>query len=174
MDIDRLQKINALAREYVKHGMATSMDEAVRMAEDKFRDAFGERLPNPAAMKAEKQAAQQAAQQASQQPQASSNIDDKSRSVVSELTNIVEAQAKQIELISAKMNEMIKEINDMKEQVEKASKPFTVPQTGADGQTQFKKPQAEAPKNHARTGNYKPGDISVEKFFYSGSGSPRS
>ena len=95
-----------------------------------------------------------------------------------ELTHIVNAQATQLERVSSKMNEMIKEMNEMREKVDKLNRPTAPipaaePDKDGDVQTKFKPPQTDEKKSHARTGAYKPEDVSVDKFFYSGTGGPK-
>ncbi len=79
-----------------------------------------------------------------------------------------------------KINGLIAEITSLKQTVEMLqNSPVTPPlkhKAAESGQTQFKQESSPAPteqkpvagNNHARTGNFKPEDVSVEKFFYYG------
>jgi septum formation inhibitor MinC len=101
--------------------------------------------------------------------------------VIGSITNAVNSQAKQITEISNKINSLIMEISSIKEEIKKLKdSPVTPPLKQKDvreGQTQFKQevptppspPQAQqSMSGHVRSGNYKPDDVSIEKFFYFG------
>jgi DNA polymerase III gamma/tau subunit len=107
------------------------------------------------------------------------------QSILSSLTTTVNNQAKQIEDVTNKINALISEISGLKEELRKIKEsPVTsapLPKKEAkQGQTQFKTEAAPAPApapepekkteggGHARSGDYKPEDVSVEKFFYYG------
>ena len=67
--------------------------------------------------------------------------------------------------IQNKMNEMITEINNLQKQ-KKSSSPVQVPE---EKQTVFKEKDKQKTKPTNRSGDYTPGDVDINEFFYSGS-----
>ena len=81
------------------------------------------------------------------------------------------------------MQSLIADVTSLKEEIQKLkNSPVTPPMKPKQeqaGQTQFKQEAQPAPapkpeekkkegSGHARTGNYNPDDVSIEKFFYYG------
>ena len=170
MDIDKLQRINTLARELMKHGMAGSMDEAVRMAEEKINGA-----PEVSRIK---EAMSDDMISQTQVSQSSDNLAPKEKDAIElkKLKSALDSQSDMINSMAGKINEMVTEFNKLNQEINRL-KTIQVPSTPAvqekktqkGTQTQFR-PQAEEKKEgHARSGNYNSNDVSVEKIFYSGS-----
>jgi len=80
------------------------------------------------------------------------------------LVNIVKEQQNTLNHVIGKMNELIKGYNDLENGVNAVKKQ-------QEQKEEFVKPVVEEPKDkgHARTGNYNPENVSMEKIFYSGS-----
>lgn len=166
MDVDKLQRINTLARELMKHGMAGSMDEAVKMAEDKI-DGSPEVSNIQETMSDDMiTQAQTAASSESPAPKENDSLE------LRKLRNLIDEQNRTISGISGKINELVTEFNRLEQEINRL-KTIQVPSGSDDDkkgtQTQFRPQKTEEKKEgHARTGSYTPEDVSVEKMFYSG------
>lgn len=100
---------------------------------------------------------------------------------VSHITSKVDAHAVRIDELHGKITSLIAEMTGLKEELRKLKEnpvvaPPLKPKAAKEGQTQFKsEPQPVKPAEgkpsgdgHARTGNFNPDDVSIEKFFYCG------
>ena len=146
VDVNKLQKINKLALELKEKQMASSMDEAVSMAEKMIRN--------------DKEVS---CLQSNTQVQKEESTEDslKFRKVNYKLKEHEEL----LIAIQNKMNEMITEINNLQKQ-KKSSSPVQVPE---EKQTVFKEKDKQKTKPTNRSGDYTPGDVDINEFFYSGS-----
>ncbi|MFC1742247.1 hypothetical protein ACFL3V_06960 [Nanoarchaeota archaeon] len=103
------------------------------------------------------------------------------QSAVSRMTNVINAQGKRMDDLNNKVNSLIAEIASLKDELRKVKEnpvvaPPLKPKAAKEGQTQFKESQpAPTPEQkhpdasgHARSGNYKPEDVAVDKVFYYG------
>lgn len=209
-DISRIQKVNSLARELMKHGQASSMEQAIRLAMQQVESGASDfmsniqscQIPEPPSpggficsqdvfsAAASSAAAFPAVDQPVTAPASSAEFDNfhalhnlvsKQQNVVGSMANAVNYQAKQISDINNKINILITEISALKEEIKKLKdSPVTPPlkqKDAKEGQTQFKQeiptppspPHGQQPMSgHVRSGNYKPDDVSIEKFFYFG------
>lgn len=214
-DVSKIQQINNLARELMKHGQAKSMDEAISMAQSQVESGQQPappvtmpEAPSPDApvVNSPEQPAAPAEEPLAPAPeQVPENIEapaadmpndekvsalqdvlDRQQSTLSSVTGTINAYHKQFEMMNNKINGLIAEIASLKQAVEKlANSPVTPPlkpKQADAGQTQFKPENAPAPApapqpapqqqptggGHARTGNFKSDDVSIEKFFYYG------
>ena len=169
MDVEKLQRINTLARELMKHGMAGSMDEAVRMAEEKITGA-----PEVSNIK-ETMSDDMIAQ--TQVSQSADNLAPKEQDMIElrKIKSALDSQANTINNMAGKINEMVTEFNRLNEEINRL-KTIQVPSASAapekkqakGTQTQFRAQPEEKKEGHARSGNYNSDDVSVEKIFYSG------
>ena len=146
MDVNKLQKINQLALELKQKGIASSMDEAVRMAEKMIggdKEVSG----------------LQSTSEAQKEESTEDNLQ------LRKINYKLKEHEDIIIQIQNKMNEMITEINKLQNQRPVSKGPVKVPE---EKQTIFtgEKPK-EKPKN--RSGDYGPGDIDINEYFYSGS-----
>jgi len=168
MDVDQLQKINNLARELMKHGMAESMDEAVRIAEEKIKgkaqvSEIKERVSGDLLTQS-----QVATSADDATPKANEALE------IRKLKVALEDQAKTLGDVGGKINELISGFNDLQQEINRL-KTIQVPASastddkGKPTQTQFRpQPEEKKKEGHARTGNYNPDDVSVEDVFYYG------
>lgn len=178
-DVSKLQKINSVARELMKHGQASSMDEAVRKATLQVESGsvlVQQQMQEQAPVQMPEQQQEEytepeyapeiRAEQPVERPQPASQSPDVAQKLA-EMDN--------------KINRLIAEMTALKDEFRKLKEsPVTPPMRQKDakqGQTQFKQdtapsqqPKQEEKKSegHARSGNYKPDDVSIEKFFYYG------
>ncbi|MFC1753313.1 hypothetical protein ACFL96_07970 [Thermoproteota archaeon] len=167
MDVDKLQRINNLARELMKHGMAGSMDEAVRIAEEKIQGA-----PEVSALKdgvSEDMLSQSQVSQSIENPAPAPQVQDDMD--MRKIKNALDEQARHMSVMSEKINELISEFNSLQQEINRL-KTIQVPakpeeqKTGT--QTQFRPQQEEKKEPHAKVGDYKPDDVAVDKIFYYG------
>ena len=209
-DVSKIQQINSLARELMKHGQANSMDQAISMAQEQVESGSVPKATMPEAPVPET-SAEQPAEGTSVQPTESpapepievvpqnieapasdmgcdekvsalQNVLDRQQSALSSVTGTINHHQKQLEGMNNKINGLIGEIMTLKQAVERVQNspvtPPLKPKAAEQGQTQFKQENAPAPApteqkpasggGHARTGNFSPEDVSVEKFFYYG------
>ena len=194
-DVSKIQNINNLARELMKHGQASSMEEAIKMATQQVE------LGQAPSFEGGEQPQEEPAPEPL--PEMSENVEmpapaegeghgdalhqmrqvlDGQQTGLSRMTNTINALTDQQQKMNEKVNMLIGEITSLKEEVSRLKEspvtPPLRPKAAKEGQTQFKAestppPAPEPPKKedgsgHARSGNYKPGDVSVEKFFYYG------
>lgn len=188
--IEAYQKITNLARELLRHGEAKSMDEAVRIAEAQYRQ-------NPGVFDAQASEQATSPQVMIEEPivhsVASVNDTDglaqENAMLLRKLQYVTANHTQKIEELDKKLMRMLTDMAEMRDAMRKtAESPIMVPRTAAkteaadDGsqQAQLKSKHVpiigapagyEAsvkPRSHARTGNFKPDDVNIEKFFYFG------
>jgi len=191
-DISKYQKINNLARELMRHGQASSMDEAIRKAAQQVESGAADMFKTVSSTVSAESIPEMQESVVLPSHEGASNDDilrqleqliGTQQTAVSRMTGIVNTHSSQIQDMTLKMMSLISEITELKEELRKVKDnpvaPASVrPKDVRDGQTQFK-PGAEIPSNsvrpkpdasggHARSGNYKSEDVSIEKFFYFG------
>jgi hypothetical protein len=191
-DFSKIQKINTIARELMRHSQASSMEEAIRMATTQVESGdIPQYLPGDSASRGASPGAEQLAEmpESVELPKEGVSSDDMIRAVenlvagqqtaVSRMITVVNTHTSQMQGMGERVNGLIAEIASLKEEVRRLKEnPVTPPpmrqKDAKEGQTQFKpEPQAAASSGqpsggHARTGNFKPDDVSIEKFFYYG------
>jgi hypothetical protein len=194
-DFSNIQKINTIARELMRHNQASSMDEAIRMATSQVESGnIPQFLPSGGSSGGHAAEHLPEMQESVMLPKEGVSSDEIIRAVeslvagqqtaVSRMTNVVNAHSGQIQLFSDKINGLIAEIASLKDELRKLKENPVMPppmkqKDAKEGQTQFKpgmeipstsvRPPPEASgSGHARTGNFKPDDVSIEKFFYYG------
>ena len=151
MDVEKLQRINNLARELMTHGMAGSMDEAVRIAEEKIRGD-----PEVSIV--------QQTMQSSQPSQVIPPANDDLQKVM----KLVHEQQTMIGQMGEKINELISEFNGLQEELHKLKTVKVEHSSEPETQAQLR-PQPVVKKDpHARSGAYNPEDVQIEDIFYSG------
>ncbi len=177
MDVETIQKINTLALDLMRQGLANSRDDAVAQAEkiyykgtgnetyDSIRRNMGDSLSSTNVTPSSKSSS-------------SSNASDLPQEKVQE---ILEANTKflvkTIKEFQEKMAQMEKDISSLRSTQtmyrQQATERSQVMETSSATSA---RPAASSPApsptssaaNHPRSGNYKEGDVSIEKFFYMG------
>jgi predicted nuclease with TOPRIM domain len=173
-DIERVKKVEALAKELMRHGLANDIQDALAQAERSIQ------------IKGDiKTTIQQPQQQAQQQVQAPQPTE------LDELKKQLKQHGEIILQLQSKMNEMIGEINKFDKKiseietklssidtsnvhqtvqpqqvVQPAAQPAQPTQQGIIPSNGSKRGEGAAPE--IRTGNYKPGDFNISNIFYSG------
>ena len=197
-DISKLQKINSVARELMKHGQASSMDEAVQKATQQIESgsvleqqpmqeqAQAQEQPMEQQQEpAQEQAVEEARPESAPEPEPAPDMQEHPAEQVMEQPQ-PEAQspdvAQKLAEMDNKINGLIAEMTVLKDEFRKLKEspvtPPLKPKQAKEGQTQFKQESQPAPapkpateersEGHARSGKYKPDDVSIEKFFYYG------
>ncbi len=166
MDVERIQKINSLAVELMRKGLATDRENAVVQAEMVFRDSdpqeyssFRETLKEVKAEAAQKKETVTAADLS--QEQIKEILEKNTKFLVSTIKDFQE-----------KIGNMEKELESLRTKLHYQSIP-TAKEIIVDAPTS--RPKAAEPAKvqasgmHPRSGNYNEQDVSIEKFFYMGS-----
>ncbi len=177
MNVDQIQKINALALDLLRQGLASDREDAVNQAERIYEHRYGDSAT-------QMRQTQQAVQSESQPRPTSSTFSssaatndpelspEKVKEILEKNTNFL---VKTIKEFQERMQAMEKEVSSLRQgmanaRVERMSQP--IPQPGEIPATQtIQRGKSEGPtaSNHPRTGTYKEGEVSIEKFFnYSG------
>jgi len=157
MNIERMQKINEMAKQLVDKGVYEDLTEATRQAEiminkgdSSISSVFG----------TEKEHEEENKPAPSQE--------DDIRIELRKVTYQVNEQSKIISELKNQINSLLSDIEKMK-----TSKPEPVKQNhilekpAEQEQTTLSKESTEK-EPHAKVGNYTPDNVSVEQFFYSG------
>ncbi|GEM_PF-1831470 len=211
MDIEKLQKINMLAKDLMQHGICKSMDEAYRQAGKSIETQNPLSLGNeemiiPEMVSEEKKQDPvsptfhntifaQTTMQPKEQETVPVKEPEQSMYGMFEIRKLKEQVAMlegQLTGVSSKMNEMISEINKLQSQkngnvsMHTANSPqqngMNMPEkkvnvvdtrSAMEAVSQQVPVQAKVQESHPRSGDYKPGDVSIEKMFYFGGGARR-
>lgn len=180
MDVERIQKINKLALDLMRQGLASDRDDAVVQAEKIFRVKDGEYSSIRDRMQATEPQPQREVSAASlaltpQTPQAAGAGDlhpekikdimqQNSQFLVKKITEFQEQiQAMRKELDAFKQQRMVQSPQQVSNAPPKLGE---IPANNPDIQ-RGQSPTASA-SNHPRSGNYKVEEVSIEKFFYMG------
>ncbi|MDO8511334.1 MAG: hypothetical protein Q7S55_04150 [Nanoarchaeota archaeon] len=174
MDVERIQKINKLALDLMRQGLASDRDDAVVQAEKVFHAKDGEY----SSIRDRMQATGPSAASLALTPQNGSSVSedlhpDKVKDILQQNSQFL---VKKITEFQEQMQSMRKELDMIKQlrmsapqqQNSVSSAPPKLGEIPANNDIQRgPSPQASA-SNHPRTGNYKAEEISIEKFFYMG------
>ncbi len=164
MDVERIQKINSLALELMKKGLASDREDAVRQAELVFKNNSSESNYAEIRELMEKVRPDQA--------KSGNETADLSKEKVQEiLEKNTQFIVKKMREFQEKMESLEKEVNQLRTQINYQRLP-TVKEVVGQNQQQPPKlgeiSNVTVPGNHPRSGNYKESDVSIEKFFYMG------
>ncbi len=170
MDIEQIQKINKLALDLMKQGLAADREEAVQQAERIFREQGGSGYSSIRNTMGDVQAE---AKLTVQKAAASELSQDSVKEILEKNTTFLVKTIKEFqEKITSLESEMqvLKTRMNFQAPAQRAAEPRPAPQSsapassGSGGQSAA---QAAAP-NHPRSGSYTQQDVSIEKFFYMG------
>jgi hypothetical protein len=148
MDVEKLRRINMLSHELKKHGMADSSTDAYNQAQQmvqvipKTNSTPQESVVIEAAPAAEPLAARQ---------------------FQIEVDKIQKAFSEELDVIRNAMNQVIMEVNSLREDLSKAQ--AAQPPKQKEKQVELK---TEVKVSHPRQGDWKPGDVDIQKMFYYG------
>jgi hypothetical protein len=160
MDIEKMKRVNALARELKDHGIVSDYDEAYKQAEKMIES--GMETP-PANEEISIKPYSEAKQNTGGLGMGFDALEIKN------MKDKIDAMEQQMSMIFMKMNEIISEINRLdKRRMDspiEVRDPKEVEEKQREMQTSLKKQEVEP---HPRSGDYKPGDVAIEKMFYFG------
>ncbi len=177
MDVERIQKINALALNLLKQGLVSDRDQAVLEAEKIFRDQdYGG--DNASIRETLGKVKEETTRYMS--PQKEAPVADLSSEKVSQiLEQNTKFIVKRLQEFQDKVILLEKEMSDLKTKVAYQRLPTATDFVGPKSQSsqvtsgshsEQPAPQnSGVPQNHPRSGSYKDSDVSIEKFFYMGS-----
>ena len=183
MDVERIQKINNLALDLVKQGLAVNRDEAIAQAEKVFtqeeRDDYNSIIEmTDEARREVNESNAEAAEPQEQQESAPAQQELSKERIKDILQQNSQFLVKKIQEFQERILAMEKEMNSMKSKIaynnipsagqiltkEDVKEPEPEPQPQQEA-----KQEANSDGNHPRSGNYNGQDVSIEKFFYMGS-----
>jgi len=162
MDIDKIQKMNALAVNLMKQGLAVDREDAVEQAEKFFHDKSGDDY------EAIRQATSKGGS-ATMEAARSSLDDNQIKSILEQNSQYL---VKKIREFQDKIDAMDKEVAMLKSRFSQASRPVAAEQPRPVQQASSAPPSSggsgPATGDHPRSGNFKEADVSIEKIFYMG------
>jgi hypothetical protein len=180
MDVERIQKINKLALDLMRQGLASDRDDAVVQAEKIFRAKDGEYSSIRDRMQGGPEPLQASPASLALTPntqQAVASADLHPEKVKDILQQNSQFLVKKIAEFQEQMQAMRKELDMLKQQRAVSAPQHTVVSNAPPklGEIPAHNPdiqrgqggQANA-NNHPRSGNYKVEEVSIEKFFYMG------
>lgn len=162
MDVERIQKINSLALELMKQGLATDREDAVNQAERIFK-ARGSTEYSSMRETMSKVEAEAEPKPKNDAPLADSQIKD----IMEKNTLFIVKKFKEMEERVAALEKEVVTVNNRLLSVRQAPSP-------AAGQPQQQQAIQRGPNpvisaaNHPRTGSFNESEVSIEKFFYMG------
>ena len=177
MDVERIQKINNMAVELMKQGLATNREDAVNQAEKMFKShdggSFSEVRQTMQGIKSDREIKVETNEKTSELS------DDKIKDILQQNSQFL---VKTIKSFQEKIFEMEKEINGLKISLARHRLPTVgdvlsnreaANETPISYESANKKaielPGGAGAANHPRQGSYNSEDVSIEKFFYMGS-----
>lgn len=169
MDVERIQKINKLALDLMKQGLASDRDDAVVQAEKIFKSNDGDNQSIRQRM--------QATEPQMSVTSSASQVDlhpDKVKDILQQNSQFL---VKKITEFQEQMLSMKKELDDLRQKVSRHSAPVAAaasteaPKLGevfTHNHEPKPQPPPQSSTSHPRSGNYKTEEVSIEKFFYMG------
>jgi len=172
MDVERIQKVNNLALDLMKQGLAQDREEAIVKAEQIFKERDTEDYANI------RNTMEEVKPEIKVEEQREEKTEELSQETIKEiLGKNTQFIIKTFREFQEKITGMEREISFMKNrmlnsgpsvkevvsQVKEEAKPEPE-KTSQENQA----PQGSSENNHPRSGNYKENDVSIEKFFYMG------
>ncbi len=166
MDVEQIQKINTLALELMRKGLASDRENAVVQAEQIYRSTDTQGYASLRGTLSEVRA------DAVPKKEMQSTTDlsqDQIKDILEKNTKFLVSTIKDFQ---EKMGNMEKELESLKSKVRYQSIPTAKELIVDAPQQQAQTIQRGKPVEstmHPRSGNYKEADVSIEKFFYMGS-----
>lgn len=175
MNIDQIQKINALALDLLRQGLATDREDAVNQAERIYEHRYGADATHLRQTQEAVQASAQPQPRKAETP-SFSTIEpelgtEKVKDILEKNTNFL---VKTIKEFQERMQAMEKEVSSLRQgmanaRVERLSQPVQRGEDSSQQQTiQRGKTESPTAENHPRTGTFKQAEVSIEKIFYMG------
>lgn len=187
MDVERIQKINNLALNLMKQGLAQDREAAVAQAEKIFKDSDSEGYTSM--METLKKDRTNKPSEAKRENSYSSNHQSEDNDDLSK-ERIKEILGQNTKYIVSKLREFQERVQQLEAEIANLKTKMTyqrlptasqfVSQKNQQSSFQIEEPNEEPPapqvniqktentQNHPRSGNFKENDVSIEKFFYMG------
>lgn len=187
MDIERIQKVNNLALDLMKQGLASNKDDAIAQAEKIFRhgsddysavaskDMHSNSLQVKSSYAGEEAVSENSniSEDAKEKP---SLTQEKIESILEQNTKYVVNKLKEfndkVEKLESEITSLKMEVNRCRSSMSSMQQKPAVQQqqpAQAPSQPQPQPAQQNSNGNHPRSGGYEQDDVSIEKFFYTGS-----
>ncbi|MBI2662673.1 hypothetical protein HYX11_04405 [Candidatus Woesearchaeota archaeon] len=185
MDIEQIQKINALAVDLMKRGLANDREEAVRQAEKVYhgRDIDGGYSSMRQTMEGVNSEVRRYNIENNNVPAETAGVapeisQDQLKGILEKNTTFIITKFKEFQ---EKIESMEKEMATLRNQMT-YSRVSAPAQSSSPGEVRIQSASPErtvsvpasaqgsssAPASHPRSGGYNVGDVSIEKFFYAG------
>ncbi|KKS95204.1 hypothetical protein J4479_02610 [Candidatus Woesearchaeota archaeon] len=165
MDVELIQKINNLALDLMKQGLAQDREDAVEQAEKIFRSknnqGYAELRENITAVEAKKQ----------ENAETASSVELSQNQIKVILEQNTQFLVKTIREFKDKIQVLEKEVSDLRTKVAYNKLPTSndiVSAKKMEEASETSKKQSAAPINHPRVGKFQESDVSIEKVFYMG------
>ncbi|MFA6461686.1 MAG: hypothetical protein WCV90_05425 [Candidatus Woesearchaeota archaeon] len=168
MDVERIQKINAMALELMKQGLATDREDAVNQAERIFKAKGSTEYSGI------RDTMQKVDQEAHPDVPRGENGDisqNQLKEILEQNTKYVVRKLKEIEEKMAALEKEIASINNKltyQRPVQSSQEPHRLGEIPANNTIQRGPDPVVSAANHPRTGNFNEAEVSIEKFFYMG------
>ncbi|MBI1970323.1 hypothetical protein HYS47_01105 [Candidatus Woesearchaeota archaeon] len=167
MDVDMVQRVGKLAQELLQHGMASDKEEALRLADSYLNkkkdlsDIQRQIAGKPAQEPQESHTVSMSSSASTVPPFLQQEQSTELKLQLSKTTTQLEKHRLAIVELQEQMKLMADEIGRLKTAPQKTylEKEKEKPQTTL---------KTEETKQNPRVGGWQPGDISIEKYFYSG------
>lgn len=144
MDVDKIQRINALTSELRKHNFATSSEDAFQQAEQLYEDS-----PEQIVVEEKQPAAEQ-----------TTHLEERKSELLIQMNN--KKYEQEFALLRSALNTLAQELETVKTELRKFSEQNPRPK---EKQAELKTETKEA---HPRQGNFTPQDVDIQKMFYFG------
>ncbi len=173
MDVERVQKINSLAMDLVNQGLAADKEEAIKQAEQILAKKDYSSLNNQVSeVKGEIGGVENTTEQTPELGQ------EKIKEILQKNTEFIVKRMKQFNDQFLEMNNSFDALRGEIDIINGRIKELQMARSNTPEKTQTpeKPPQEQPPaesnsdhSKHPRSGNFKDQEVSIEKFFYSGS-----
>jgi len=166
MDVERIQKVNNLAIDLMRQGLASDREDAIAQAEKIFKERDTEDYANIRERMNESQP-QQEQQQSSEKELSQDEIKDILHKNKEFIVRTFKAMQDKIDYFEREMSFLKSKVNSIGPKV----KEIVTNEIPSPNQ-RIEQHQAPSPaqngNGHPRSGNYVESDVSIEKFFYMG------
>jgi len=175
MDVEQIQKINNLALDLMKQGLATTREEAITQAEKTFREQDSEDYHAiKGTMQEVKAETVNEPEESLSQEKIKDILEQNSRFLVKKIKEFQEKIESMEQEISIMRNKLVSRqptikqtVSEIKVEEAKTAPPPEQSTVEPVQQTQVNQAQTSS-SSHPRSGNFVENDVSIEKFFYMG------
>ncbi len=164
MDVERIQKVNNLALDLMKQGLASNREEAIAQAENIFKERDTEDYASIRERMSESQPQQEQKQNSEKELSQDEikNILHKNKEFI---IKTFKAMQEKIDYFEREVSFLKSKVNSIGPKVREVVTNEVPAQSQESGQQQA---PVQNGNGHPRSGNYAENDVSIEKFFYMG------